>query len=67
MVRLAVSGMTCGHCVGAVTAAIQRTVRGAQVSVDLREGRVEVSGTDDADVVREAIEEAGYRVIGQAA
>lgn len=67
MVRLTVKGMTCGHCVGAVKTAIQNAVKGAQVSVDLAAGRVEVAGTDNADVVRKAIEDEGYQVLDHAA
>lgn len=67
MVRLTVTGMSCGHCIGAVTKAIQEAVNGAKVTVDLPRGRVEVAGTDNADAVRKAIEGAGYQVLGRAA
>jgi copper chaperone len=59
--------MSCGHCVGAITRAVQDTIKGANVNVDLAAGRVEVSGTDNADAVRAAIEDAGYQVVGRAA
>lgn len=67
MVRLTVAGMSCGHCVGAVTKAVQSAVKGVNVDVDLAGGRVEVAGTDDAASVRKAIEDAGYEVVGLAA
>lgn len=67
MVRLAVAGMSCGHCVGAVTKAVQSAVKGVNVNVDLAGGRVEVAGTDDANAVRKAIEDAGYEVLDRAA
>jgi copper chaperone CopZ len=59
--------MSCGHCVGTITKAVQSAVKGANVNVDLAGGRVEVGGTEDADVVRKAIEDAGYEVLGRAA
>jgi len=59
-----VSGMTCGHCVSAVTEEVG-TVPGVRaVHVELDGGRVTVSGegfTDEA--VRQAVDEAGYEVV----
>lgn len=57
-----VQGMTCGHCVRAVTAAVQSVDPAAEVKVDLAGGQVQVqSGADPAAMVR-AIQEEGYRV-----
>jgi copper chaperone len=62
MLELTVTGMTCEHCVKAVTRAV-RAVPGAQaVSVDLERGLVAVAGTADADAVRAAIVTEGYGV-----
>jgi copper chaperone len=57
MVRFAVAGISCGHCVGAITKAIQGAIKDAKVDVDLAGGRIEVIWTDNADVVRAAIED----------
>lgn len=62
-VKYEVSGMTCGGCVKAVTAALSRA--GFDVSVkdvSLPEGTVEVDAGASEDKVRQAIEDAGYEV-----
>jgi copper chaperone len=64
-----VIGMTCGHCVAAVTEEIQKLDGVTAVDVDLVEdGDSRVSVTSDAplpvDQVREAVDEAGYELIG---
>ena len=62
MLNLKVSGMTCGHCVSAVSRAV-RAVPGAEdVSVDLDRGEVTVQGSPDPSAVRAAIAEEGYEV-----
>lgn len=66
MLRFSVKGMTCGHCVGVVTKAVQSAAPGAEVRVDLATGKVETS-QGDAAAIKAAIEEAGYTVVGQAA
>ena len=60
MHRFKVSGMSCGHCVAAVTREIQGIDPEAQVRVDLPAGLVEVDSTRSSDDVRAAIVEAGY-------
>lgn len=56
-----VRGMTCSHCVAAVTDEILALPEVENVSVDLETKRVEVTGRnlDDA-AIRLAVEEAGY-------
>ncbi|HEY0203221.1 MAG TPA: heavy-metal-associated domain-containing protein [Acetobacteraceae bacterium] len=62
MQRFEVSGMTCGHCVRAVTEAIQSVDATARVEVDLTAGSVTVrDGTASPDQVSQAIEAEGYR------
>lgn len=57
-----VQGMSCSHCVQAVTDAVKGIDAGADVRVDLGSGRVEVqSERERAELVR-AIEDEGYRV-----
>ncbi len=58
---LIVSGMTCDHCVKAVTDAVSDVPGVESVAVDLDGGRVTVDGGDvDRTAVVEAISEAGY-------
>jgi copper chaperone len=60
-----VTGMTCGHCVAAVTEEVAEVAGVADVEVDLASGRVTVRGEgfDDADI-KAAVSEAGYVVGG---
>ena len=55
-----VQGMTCAHCVRAVTSAIQGQDPAAQVQVDLAKGEVTVHSQLEAEQVVELIEEEGY-------
>ena len=61
-----VTGMTCGHCVSAVTEEVSQVPGVTAVDVDLENGGLTV--TSDAPVdeaaVRAAVEEAGYEVAG---
>lgn len=57
---LSVHDMSCGHCVKAVTAAVQAVSPGAEVEVDLAAGTVRISGGVDADAALRAIQDAGY-------
>ncbi len=61
MQRFEVSGMTCDHCVRAVTEAIHGVDAAAQVEVDLDAGRVTVrDGSVPPEQVARAIEVEGY-------
>ncbi|HUW15715.1 MAG TPA: heavy-metal-associated domain-containing protein [Actinomycetes bacterium] len=57
-----VTGMTCGHCVSAVTEEISSLDGVESVDVELTSGSVTVTSTDDLslDDVRAAVDEAGY-------
>jgi copper chaperone CopZ len=57
-----VVGMTCGHCVTAVTEEVSAVPGVTGVDVDLDSGGLTVSSAApvDADAVRAAVEEAGY-------
>jgi copper ion binding protein len=63
---LEVHGMSCGHCVSAITTAVSALPGVAGVDVDLATGTVRVSGTPDAVQVTAAIEDAGYDVASAA-
>jgi copper ion binding protein len=58
----AVSGMSCQHCVDAVTAELGRLGGVEQVTVDLPSGTVQVESAAPLalDEVRAAVDEAGY-------
>jgi len=56
-----VTGMTCGHCVRAVTEAVHAVDPGAVVQVDLDAGRVMVRDeTAPASRIAQAITDEGY-------
>jgi copper chaperone len=55
-----VQGMTCGHCVKAVTNAIKADDPNAEVQVDLGKGEVSVQSVLGAEQVIGLITEEGY-------
>lgn len=59
-----VIGMTCNHCVMSVTEEVGAIDGVTAVTVDLPTGRVDVTTdrTVTTDQVRQAVEEAGYRL-----
>lgn len=57
-----VAGMSCAHCVHAVQNAVQTVDPQAQVTVDLKTGRVDVLSPQPRQDIAAAIENAGYRV-----
>lgn len=61
--RLAVDGMTCGHCVRAITRAVQALDPAAQVAVDLDARSVDVQTDLPAEQVVAAIVAAGYPTV----
>ena len=65
MATYSVSGMTCGHCANSVRAELETIPGVLAAMVDLRSGRVRVTSTSaiDPDVVRSAVDRAGYEVV----
>ena len=57
-----VQGMSCGHCVKAVTEAVQAVDPAAEVRVDLASGKVEVQSVAEREALAGAIREEGYAV-----
>lgn len=57
-----VQGMSCGHCVKAITAALQAKDPAASVRVDLAAKEVGVESALTSDQVIAAISEEGYDV-----
>lgn len=67
-----VTGMTCGHCVSAVTEEVGKLAGVSDVAIDLvAGGESKVTVTSDGelplDEVRAAVDEAGYEVTGASA
>lgn len=65
MIEFRVSGMTCDGCVLAVTRAIHQRRPNADVRVDLGQGLVVIADTADAEIIADAIEDAGFSVEGR--
>jgi copper chaperone len=63
-----VTGMTCSHCVSAVTAEVSQVPGVTKVEIDLASGRLTVAaeGPLDESVVAAAVDEAGYQLAGSA-
>jgi copper chaperone CopZ len=62
-----VAGMTCGHCVTAITDEVRKVAGVTGVRVDLGAGTVTVDGDTDTEdaAVRAAVDEAGYAVVSR--
>ena len=62
-----VVGMTCGHCVSAVTEEVNGLPGVTAVQVDLATGELTVTrdAAVDEAAVRAAVEEAGYELAGR--
>ena len=58
-----VEGMTCGHCVRAVTQAVQSQDPAAEVKVDLAAKQVSVQSQLSPEVIADLIREEGYTVV----
>jgi copper chaperone CopZ len=64
--RYDVAGMTCEHCVRAVTTEVSALDGAQDVVVDLAAGTVTVSSVEPLplEALREAVDEAGYELTG---
>ena len=63
MYELTVDGMSCGHCVGRVTEAVQGVDEAAQVAIDLPTRKVKVDSKAELARIAQAIDAAGYPVL----
>ncbi|MFC3494519.1 heavy-metal-associated domain-containing protein [Glycomyces rhizosphaerae] len=63
-----VKGMTCGHCAGSVTQELSALpgVEGVDVALDTGKVTVKSEAALTEDAVREAVDEAGYELLGVA-
>jgi len=55
-----VTGMTCGHCVAAVTKALQNVPGVEQAEVSLEQKQARVTGHADTQALLAAVKEEGY-------
>jgi copper chaperone len=62
MTTYAVEGMSCQHCVDAITGEVTKVPGVRAVRVDLAAKTVDVEGDADDAVIRAAIDEAGYEI-----
>jgi copper chaperone len=60
MIEMTLPTMTCGHCVKAVTQAIEQAAPDARVSIDLPSKQVQVETTHSRSSIEAAVKEAGY-------
>jgi Cu+-exporting ATPase len=58
--------MTCKHCVGRVTKAVQEIDQEAKVEIDLPTKKVTIASEADLDRIVQAIAAAGYPVSARA-
>ncbi len=65
MKSIKIKGMSCGHCVVAVTKALNAVDGVRDVNVDLKSGRATYEETKplDPNVIAAAIKKAGYEVV----
>ena len=61
----AITGMTCSHCVAAVTKELEAVAGVDAVDVSLDRGAATVVGDVDAAAVVAAVAEAGYEAVAQ--
>jgi Cu+-exporting ATPase len=67
MYELTVEDMTCKHCVGRVTKAVQEVDQDAKVEIDLPTGKVKIDSQAELDRIARAIDAAGYPVRARSA
>jgi len=60
MIQFEVNDMTCGYCVGAITAAVKAAAPEATVAIDSPQHVIRVEGVSNAGAVELAIRKAGY-------
>lgn len=59
-----VLGMSCQGCAKSVTNAIQAAAPGSEITVDLEAKQITVEGCNDASVIAEAVDDAGFEFAG---
>jgi len=64
--KLDVAGMTCQHCVAAVTRALKKVPGVESALVSLEQGQATVAGSASVERLVQAIEQEGYRAAARA-
>ena len=60
MLVFTIKDMTCGHCVGSITKAIQALDPSAKIEAELTTHSLSVHSQSDAQAIEDCIREAGY-------
>lgn len=60
MIKLKITGMTCQHCVKAVTKALTSVPDTREANVDLESGEAAVDSSAEVHALIEAVQEEGY-------
>jgi len=63
MFVIKVKGISCGHCVSAITKALAELDKTAKIQIDKASQTVRFDGDADQEEVVLAIQEAGYEVV----
>ena len=66
MYQLTVEDMSCKHCVGRVTKAVQEVDQDARVEIDLPTKQVSIASGAELERIAAAIDAAGYPVTARA-
>ncbi|MGW2545637.1 heavy-metal-associated domain-containing protein [Kitasatospora sp. NPDC001574] len=66
-ITYSVTGMSCGHCESSVSKELSTLAGVTDVSADAKAGTVTVSAASplDDELVRAAVDEAGYELVGR--
>jgi copper chaperone len=62
--KILIEGMSCNHCVGHVKEALEALEGVSSINVNLEGNYATVETVVENDILKEAIEEEGYDVIG---
>ncbi len=63
MAIVKIKGMSCQHCVGAVTKTLSELPGISNVQVDLAKGEARYEGSVDMELVKTAISKIGFEVV----
>ena len=58
--EFSIPDMSCGHCAGVITKAVQQLDADAMISIDLPAKKVTIETVHDRQTVATALTEAGY-------
>ncbi len=62
LLKIKVTGMTCGHCQRSVESAIRGLDGVSDIQIDLKTGQATIIGDVSDEKIAAAVEEAGYSV-----